>query len=262
MVKKKYPFLISIPHAGTVIPEPVQHAVRLSPDTLRYYADPDTHRIFGFRSRVAAYIDTPISRMIIDLNRPPLPLPPKDPDGIIKSRTPDGEEVYLPGKFPDLMLIHNLMMGYYFPFHQRVDELIDRGSVEIGFDCHSMFPVGSFGQKDAGKLRPLICLGNNGDLRGAPKKRGITTCPPEWIEGLAGTFREEFSLGCEVALNKPFSGGFISNAHYWRKGVPWIQIEINRSLYECCDGRTPEKTVPELRKRIWNVLTRFWDSVS
>ena len=86
--------------------------------------------------------------------------------------------------------------------------------------------------KDAGRKRPLICLGNNGDRKGRAKKNSIATCPAAWINALADGFREEFSLGREVAINNPFSGGFISNAHYWRKGVPWIQIEVNRSLYE------------------------------
>jgi formiminoglutamase len=74
---------------------------------------------------VDAYIDTPISRMVIDLNRPPLPLPPKDPDGIIKRRTVDGREVYRPGMVPPIDQIHALMVMHYFPYPQRIDELID-----------------------------------------------------------------------------------------------------------------------------------------
>ena len=64
-----------------------------------------------------------------------------------------------------------------------------------------------------------------------------------------------------------FSGGFISNAHYWRKGIPWIQIEVNRALYEPQD--TPvhqremtEEQIPALRNKIWSVLTRFWDGIA
>jgi formiminoglutamase len=266
VVKRKCPFLISVPHGGIGIPEMVQPAVGLTQDKIRYYSDPDTQVLFGLKNRVEAYLDTPISRMIVDLNRPPLPLPPRDPDGIIKSLTPDGEKVYLPDKFPDMILIHKLLMEFYFPFHQRIDELIDRRPVTMAFDCHSMVPVGSPGQKDAGRPRPLICLGNNGDHRGNARKGSITTCPPEWIQVLAGIFRDEFTLGCEVAINNPFSGGFISNAHFWRKGVPWIQIEINRALYESGKGQTHygeqgSKTLPELRERIWKVLTSFWDTV-
>jgi len=263
----KYPFLISIPHGGVEVPAEVADRIALSDRELHWYCDPATRSLFDFSQSVEATIDTPVSRMIIDLNRPPLPLPPKDPDGIIKVRTIDGRKVYLPGHLPDLPFIHRLMIKWYFPYHQRIDELIDRYPVRIAFDCHSMLPYGSPEQSDAGKRRPLICLGNYGDLNGHAKPGSITTCPADWIVRLAGEFREEFPGADAVAINTPFSGGFISNAHYWRKGIPWIQIEVNRALYEHCGSRTGphdlmEGQIPVLRSRIWSVLTRFWDGIA
>ena len=76
MVKKHYPFLISVPHGGTEVPAIIRPLLLLDNDELCYYCDPLTRTIFGFEDRVAAYIDTSISRMVVDLNRPPLPLPP------------------------------------------------------------------------------------------------------------------------------------------------------------------------------------------
>jgi formiminoglutamase len=266
MVKEQYPFLISVPHGGTEVPDIVRPRLLLDNAELCYYCDPCTRRIFGFEDRVAAYIDTPISRMVVDLNRPPLPLPPRDPDGIIKVRTIDGRNVYRPGLLPDMNVIHTLLKTHYFPYHQRIDELIDLKDVRIAFDCHSMLPYGSADQKDAGKLRPLICLGNNGDRKGRARKGSIATCSVEWIATLAGVFKKEFSFEREVAINNPFSGGFIANAHFWHKGIPWIQIEINRSLYEP-DGSsayTPKEIhdrVIWLQEKIWNVLTSFWNRV-
>lgn len=265
-MKRRYPFLISIPHGGIRVPPELDNRLQLGRKDIRYYSDPDTRKLFGFGDRVAARIEAEISRMVIDLNRPPLPLPPRDPDGIIKIRTVDGRPVYREGEVPDLSLIHKLLMTWYFPYHQKIDELIDDCGVAIAFDCHSMLPWGSGEQKDAGKKRPLICLGNNGDHRGRAGKTGITTCPPEWVRELAGEFRKEFCLGQEVAVNNPFSGGFIANAHYWRKGIPWIQIEVNRALYEPAPREGPEQSharysVRELRERIWTVLTQFWDHV-
>jgi N-formylglutamate deformylase len=265
-VKKRYPFLLSVPHGGTEVPGIIRPRLLLSDEELNYYCDPYTRVVFGYEDRVTAYIDAPVSRMVVDLNRPPLPLPLRDPDGIIKVRTIDGREVYRDGQVPDMQLIHHLLMTYYFPFHQRIDELIDRQPVRIAFDCHSMLPFGSALQKDAGKVRPLICLGNNGDQRGRAKKGSIATCSVELITTLANIFRQEFSLGREVAINNPFSGGFISNAHYWHKGIPWIQIEINRSLYEpeglSADNRqVSQDRLILLREKIWHVLTAFWDQV-
>lgn len=260
-----YSFLISIPHGGTDIPRELARRFALGRDEIRYYSDPLTRELYGFGNSVQAFIDTPVSRMAVDLNRPPLPLPPRDPDGIIKLRTIDGKAVYREGRFPDMDTIHSVMMAWYFPYHQRIDELIDERHVRIAFDCHSMLPVGSDEQKDAGRKRPLICLGNNGDRKGRAKKNSIATCPELWINALADEFRDEFSLEREVAINNPFSGGFIANAHYWRKGIPWIQIEINRLLYDperaSGTGKDPDRygNVAALRGRIWHVLTTFWD---
>jgi len=260
----RYPFLISVPHGGVEVPPEVSGRLALGPGELSLYCDPGTRTLFDFGTTVEAFIDTPVSRMVVDLNRPPLPLPPHDPDGIIKVRTIDGKSVYLPGQFPDTALVHSLLMKWYFPFHQQVDDLIDRRGVAIAFDCHSMLPVGSREQKDYGRLRPLICLGNNGDSRGRPRKNSIATCPESWVTSLADAFREEFSLDREVAINNPFSGGFISNAHYWRKGVPWVQVEINRSLYEPGEktGSSMEshRNILRLRETIWKALTRFWEN--
>jgi N-formylglutamate deformylase len=265
-VKQRYPFLISVPHGGTDVPDAVLPLLLLTDEELRYYCDPETRILFGYRDRVAAYIDTPVSRMVVDLNRPSLPLHLHDPDGIIKIRTIDGRDVYRPGQVPDMHLIHGLLQSHYFPYHQQVDELIDRHPVRIAFDCHSMLPQGSAHQKDAGKARPLICLGNNGDRRGRARKGSIVTCSEEWIAALAGVFREEFSFRSEVAINIPFSGGFISNAHYWHKGVPWVQIEINRALYEPDPSSSRhdndgDDRVLRLKEQIWHVLTVFWDRV-
>ena len=263
----RYPFLISVPHGGTEVPDPVRPLLLLTDEELQYYCDPATRLLFDYKDRVAAFIDTPVSRMVVDLNRPPLPLPLHDPDGIIKLSTIDGREVWHPGMVPDMPLIHTLLMRWYFPYHQQIDELIDRHRVRIAFDCHSMLPYGSGNQKDAGKIRPLICLGNNGDRQGMARKGSITTCSGEWITALADGFREAFSLDNEVAINDPFSGGFIANAHYWHKGVPWIQIEINRALYEPGSaspgaGNNTDEQVILLKEKIWNVLTVFWDHLS
>ena len=248
------------------IPAEVAGRFALLDQEISWYCDPATRTLFDFGRSVEATIDTSVSRMVVDLNRPPLPLPPKDPDGIIKVRTIDGRQVYRPGQLPDLSLIHQLLLKWYFPYHQRIDELLDQHPVRIAFDCHSMLPYGSAEQSDAGKRRPLICLGNYGDENGRPRAGSLTTCPPEWILHLADTFREEFAGPGEVAINTPFSGGFISNAHYWRKGIPWIQIEINRELYEsgifnARQSSVTEERIPDLRLRIRRILSRFWEDL-
>jgi N-formylglutamate deformylase len=255
----RYPFLISIPHGGVEVPTEVGAEVALSKEELLYYSDPHTQTLFDFQYHVNAWIDTSITRLVVDVNRPPTALPPRHIDGVVKVRTIDGRAVFFEGRYPPIALIHQMMMQHYFPYHASLDRLLEETEVTIAFDCHSMLPETPPGQNDAGEIRPLICLGNHGDLEGEAMEGTLATCPSDWIQGLANAFREEFSFREEVSINKPFSGGFIANAHYWRKGIPWIQIEVNRALYEP-KGRSPYSLL-SMKKRIWSALRSFWETL-
>lgn len=233
---------------------------------LQYYSDPATRILYRFRERVVSYLDTPISRMVVDLNRPPYHLPPRHPDGVVKQKTVHGTPVYRNESLPDIRIIHRLMMDHYFPYHAEIDRLLDSGRICFAMDCHSMFPVGPPAHRDAGKERPLVCLGNNGDEQGEPREGSLATCPAPWIRALAAAFREELGGKGTVAINKPFSGGFITNAHYWHKGIPWVQIEMNRNLYEEDTGAQGISMVREdclfsTGKSIWSAICSFWDQI-
>ncbi|MEI7432921.1 MAG: N-formylglutamate amidohydrolase [Methanomicrobiales archaeon] len=260
-----YPFIISVPHGGNIVPLEVSDRIALSPGEVTFYSDPGTREIYNFQSRVAAFTDTPVSRVVIDLNRPPYHLAPKYPDGAVKSITGYGTPVYGDNLFPDINLVHRLMMKYFFPYHERIDRLIDEHHPKIGFDCHSMLPEALPDRDEKGKVRPLICLGNNGDLNGAPRPGVLCTCPRELIQSLAEHFRDEFGDEGAVLFNSPYAGGFISISHRWHRDIPWVQIEVNRGLYERetygpdQPGYVDLASARELRGRIWCVLTGFWD---
>jgi N-formylglutamate deformylase len=252
-----YTFLISVPHGGVEVPEEVRNTVFLDEETISYFSDPGTRKIFDLADRVDAYIDTPISRMIVDLNRPPYHLPPKRWDGVVKTRTATGIPVYKEGHSPDITLIHRLLMKYYFPYHAMLDRLLESGRIIMAFDCHSMLPVAPEEDRDSGRKRPLVCLGNNGDKDGNPRKGTLATCRGETIRALSDEFRKIYPAEGSVAMNTPFRGGFISNAHYWHKGVPWVQLEVNRSLYE---GKGKNGVI-ELQDNIREVLSGFWKEI-
>ena len=259
-MKQRFPFLISIPHGGIIIPEEVRGRIALTPPDLLYYSDPDTRSLYDFQGKVAAALECDISRMVVDLNRPPYTLPPRHRDGVVKHFTTDGKPVYYPDLIPEITRIHKMMMRYYFPYHARIDHLLMKNSVKIAFDCHSMLPVGPPGTKDAGRPRPLICIGNNGDREGEPRKGSLATCSGPWVRMLADAFRDEFSLHDEVAINLPYLGGFITNAHYWHTGIPFVQLEVNRSLYE--QQGDEGKKIEQLRDNIWSALIHFWAETS
>lgn len=261
-----YPFIISVPHGGTTIPDEVSDSIALSSEEVIFYSDPATREIYNFRSRVVSFIETAVSRMVVDLNRPPYHLAPKYPDGAIKSITGFGTPVYRDNRFPDINLVHRLMVKYFFPYHEMVDRLMDEHQVRIAFDCHSMLPMGLPDRDEKGRARPLICLGNNGDQNGAPRPGILSTCPQELIQGLAQNFRNEFGKEGAVLINSPYAGGFVSISHHWHRDIPWIQIEVNRGLYERetngpdQPGFVDKSASGELQGRIWDVLSGFWDS--
>jgi N-formylglutamate deformylase len=264
---KVYPFLISVPHGGTEVPPELADRIRLTPDDLRYYSDPGTPALYDYREGVQGFIEASVSRVLVDLNRPPYYLPPRHTDGVVKTVTPDGMAIWKEGSAPDLPGIHRLLMQYFFPYHDRINILLDTLPVQLAIDCHTMTPVGAPRNHDAGKKRPFVCIGNNGNVDGGPRPHALLTCPQEWARSLAGAFREEFSGPGDVTLNEPYSGGFIPNAHYWHKGIPWIQLELNRSLYEADSGTDPARPAVDgerlsnLHGIIWEILTKFWDEI-
>jgi N-formylglutamate deformylase len=265
---RTYPFLFSIPHAGTMIPDELQGSVLLDHNALGYYSDPGSRSLFHFPGRVAASIDTPISRLFVDLNRPPYHLPPRHPDGVVKVSAVDGSPIYREGMFPDMARIQHLMMTHYFPYHAEIDRLIRECRVRLAFDCHCMLPVGVTGQKDEGEIRPHVCLGNHGDTNGHARTGTLTTCPAAWIQALAEVFRDTLPQDTDVRMNTPYSGGFISLSHYWHTGVPWIQLEVNRSLFEESSSGPDtgivldEERIREFQENIWKSLTVFWDTTA
>ncbi|MDD1716450.1 MAG: N-formylglutamate amidohydrolase [Methanolinea sp.] len=261
----RYPYLVSIPHCGVEVPPGVADRILLDANALQYYSDPGSESLYDFSSRVLACTSASVSRLIVDLNRPPYHIPPRYRDGVVKTNAADGTRIWQDGKTPDILLMHRLLMAHYFPYHARLDQLLGSGDILAAFDCHTMMKVGLAAQPDAGRQRPLICLSNNGDPAGHARKGGLSTCSAGWIQSLADIFREHFPGNGSVGINTPFSGGFISNAHYWHTGIPWIQIEINRSLYER-EGSGFQTGVSvdndrlrECRERIWDCLAGFYE---
>jgi formiminoglutamase len=74
---------------------------------------------------------------------------------------------------------------------------------------------------DRGQTRPVFCLGN----------RFGEASPDEMVRKLRSGLMSAFELHeSEVAINRPFAGGFITR-NYGNHPLPWIQIEMNRKLY-------------------------------
>lgn len=215
------PFLISIPHGGTQIPVEIQDRVIITPKDLFDDSDSFTNEIYDVGERVRKVIKTNIARAFVDLSRSFHQMPPEFPDGLIKSCTCFQKPIYQPHREPDAPLQKMLIQYYYKPYHHEIRNAVNSGKFILGLDCHSMLPIGPPISPDAGKSRPLINLGN---LEGK-------SCSHEWLKLLADCFQEVFKMNeDEISMNFPFKGGFITQK-YGQNPIPWIQIEMNRSLY-------------------------------
>jgi len=259
-MQERVPILISIPHGGTCVPEEARGNVCIDSRAFAYYSDPATRRLYDMWDLASASMLSEMSRLIIDLNRPPYHLPPRHPDGVVKTKTSFGQPIWKGDNQPGLAFIQRILQRYYFPYHAEIDRALLTRKIKIGLDCHAMVPMGLPGQPDAGKKRPLFCLSNNGDENGHARPGTLPTCPVEWIQTLADSIRDEFPGAGSVAINYPFHGGYIMNSHFWHTGVPWIQIEMNRSLYESDESSpstgsiTNEVQIVELNEILKNIL--------
>jgi formiminoglutamase len=263
------PILVSIPHGGWNVAEEIQEIWALSPKDALHDGDPFTARIYDFSDRVSRQLVMEQFRAVVDLNRAPDDIAPKNKDGVIKSHTCYDVEVYKPGCLPDERLKKLLLDKYYFPYHRQLEACLDLDDVKFGVDCHSMAAVSPPIEADAGTPRPLICLGNLGDAEGAVTPEfGRITCSEEMLrfmcEEFAAVFRHEdleLEVPAAATMNVPFNGGYITR-RMGNRGVPFVQIEMSRALYlqkSFFDEKTLEiddRRLRDLNAKVWSVLKK------
>jgi formiminoglutamase len=263
----KEPILVSIPHGGWRTAEEIERDWALSERDALHDGDPFTARIYDFADRVSCQIVMEYYRAVVDLNRAPDDIAPENKDGVIKSHTCYDVEVYTPGCLPDDELKQLLLDKYYYPYHRKLEEWLERDDIKLGVDCHSMAAVSPPIEKDAGTARPLICLGNLGDDQGnVTPEFGRITCNPDMIrfmcQEFAGVFRHEdvdIEVPAAATMNVPFNGGYITR-QMGSRGVPFVQIEMSRALYlqkPFFDDRTleiDEGRLKDLNAKVWRVL--------
>ncbi len=218
----RFPVLLSIPHGGTEVPSEISDRVTISAKDQFEDSDACTREIYGLENEVLAQVQSPMARVYVDMNRSAEDRPPRNPDGVVKTQTCHGKIIYRSGRELDDAWTRRILDTYYFPYHQSITTaLSEHAGLELALDCHSMEKVAPVISPDPGQPRPLICLGTNHGK----------SCPPELADRLAECFREGFGLeDKDVVMNKPFAGGYITRT-YGEGPLPWMQVEMNRSLY-------------------------------
>ena len=169
------PLLVSLPHAGTVIPDDLQpHYV---PRALEL-EDTDWHlvQLYQFVLAMGASLIAPHnSRYVVDLNRPSenTPMyPGVNNTELCPTRFFTGDPLYLDGHAPDAPEITRRVATYWRPYHQALESELARlqalhGHVVL-FDAHSI--KSQLPWLFEGRL-PDLNLGTTGGASCAPELR-------------------------------------------------------------------------------------------
>jgi len=228
------PLILSIPHAGTEIPDGLQ-TVLVSLWLARKDADWWLPELYQFAEKLdATLIRTEISRTVIDVNRDPSGAslyPGQATTELCPTTTFDGEPLYRDGMAPDDAEITRRRDAYFDPYHAAITGEITRlrhlHPAIVLYDCHSI-------RSEISRLFPGILpnfnIGTNGGKACDPliAARVAAICAAD----------EEHSH----VVNGRFKGGWITRHHGDpENGVNAIQMEL------ACRGymAEPEQPAPE-----------------
>lgn len=221
------PLLLSVPHAGLLVPPEVEEICILSEaEIIRDGDEGAAHIYLPLEREVKTVVFTDVARAVLDMNRPVID---RSKDGIVKTHTCWDVPVY--SAPPSEELVASLIDRYHAPYHARLSEFPD--SVVLGVDCHTMAAKAPPVAPDPNAKRPFACLSNAG-----------FTCPEEWIVSLAEIFDRVFDA--EAGINSPFEGGYSIRSH--AKELPWVQLELTRA---------PLCTNDEKRSRVSEALKEW-----
>jgi len=244
----RLPFVISVPHGSFQIPEDIRSSMALTQREILESTDLGAREVFTQLPVVAA-LWSRWSRLVVDLNRDPQQ---RDPKGVVPEVDYYGRDIYRESCHPRKEEVESRLKKYYWPYHRRLKEAIERPEIRVLFDCHSLTGIGPQGAPDPLKWRKDIVLGNNGNPKGdVDPSLGHITCPAQTLKMMRTVFDQ---FGFSVSVNQPYAGGFITT-HYGQElaktGKMAVQIEMNQDLF------AESETLRLDRNRLADIATRL-----
>ncbi len=219
----KLPVVISVPHAGTHVPEDIFPRLTKMAKTL---PDTDWHvdRLYGFARAMGVHmlIGT-MSRYVVDLNRAPddAPLyPGKFTTGLCPTTLFDSSPIYMNGREPDKAETLTRTVAYWQPYHEKLRSLLRSLRTQsprvVLLDAHSI--ASAVPTLFDGTLPDL----NFGTADGASADSALA-------ESLLVLGKDS---GYSAVLNERFKGGYITR-HYGNPavGVHAVQLELAQHNY-------------------------------
>ena len=246
------PILLSIPHGGTQTPPELEGRLCITARDLFYDGDPFVDRIYNLGDMVSGVIVSETARAFVDLNRSLRDMPPQNPDGLIKSSTCHRRPIYATGMGPDAEMRKILIDRYYLPYHRSIQRSVADMDLQLCLDCHSMAQVAPAVSPDGNsKERPAFCISNRD---GRTSSRGM-------MDALACCIADSFHVGIgEIGFNDPFHGGYIAET-YGGNPFPWIQVEMNRSMY-LAEEWFDQNTLSIQDRRLQDLNRMFGDALA
>lgn len=236
----RLPVVVSSPHSGRDYPDDFVAQSRLDRNALRRSEDSFVDELFGDAPGSGVpLVKALFPRAYCDPNREPYELDPAMfaealPD-YVNTRSPRvagglgtiarvvgiGQEIHSRKlTFAEAVTrIETCWRPYHAALSGLLAETLQQFGMAVLLDCHSMPSIGGWGDRDRGRHRPDIVLGD----------RHGTACADLVIDTAERALQD---AGLKVARNIPYAGGF-NTQHYGRptQGVHALQVEINRALY-------------------------------
>ncbi len=246
------PLLISIPHAGTFVPEAIAQRFTLAGSHL---ADTDWHvdKLYDFaRESGASILKANYSRYVVDLNRSPDSAAlyvgnPTSP--VCPTHTFDDEPIYTPGHEVTATEVQARVDQYWQPYHQQLAATLtamrERHGFALLWDAHSI--ASEVPALFAGIL-PEFNFGTRDDA----------SCPRAVADQLLDLITSDGKYG--AVLNGRFKGGY-NTMKYGQPdaGVHAVQLELSRRVYldEAAGTGWNAQRAQSAQALIGQLLTRY-----